>query len=127
MSVARYVNLSFVIIGIVLYIMVGELISGVIGLFGSSSNIQILGANFRLSHLLAMILAITAAIWLRRSEKVHTYAMEVGSELSKVTWPTWKDTKRATMVVIVTTVVIASILGLLDLAWGALTRLFYGA
>ena len=77
--------------------------------------------------LLAMIIAITAAIWLRRNEKVHTYAMEVGSELSKVTWPTWKDTKRATIVVIVTTLVIASILGLLDLAWGALTRLFYGA
>jgi preprotein translocase SecE subunit len=51
--------------------------------------------------------------------------MEVGSELSKVTWPPWKDTKRATIVVMVTTLIIAGILGLLDLAWGSLTRLFY--
>ncbi len=127
MGVARYVNLSFVVIGLALYLVLGEVIGALLKIFGSSTNMQILGANFRLSNLLAMIIAITAAIWLRRNEKVHTYAMEVGSELSKVTWPTWKDTKRATIVVIVTTLVIASILGLLDLAWGALTRLFYGA
>jgi preprotein translocase subunit SecE len=127
MGVARYVNLSFVVIGLALYLVLGEVIGALLKIFGSSTNMQILGANFRLSNLLAMIIAITFAIWLRRNEKVHTYAMEVGSELSKVTWPTWKDTKRATIVVIVTTLVIASILGLLDLAWGALTRLFYGA
>ena len=125
MSVARYVNLSFVVIGLALYIILGEFFGGVLGIFGSSTNFQVLGANFRLANLLAMVMAIGVAIWLRRNERVHSYAMEVGSELSKVTWPTWKDTKRATLVVIVTTLVIACILGLLDLAWGALTRLFY--
>jgi len=125
MSVARYVNLSFVVIGLALYIILGEVISALLGIFGSSTNFQVLGANFRLSHLLAMLASIGVAIWLRRNDKVHTYAMEVGSELSKVTWPTWKDTKRATLVVIITTLVIASILGLLDLAWGAVTRAFY--
>jgi len=125
MSVARYVNLSFVVIGITLYIILGEMVGALLGIFGSSSNVQVLGGNFRLSNLLAMILSIGVAIWLRRNEKVHTYAMEVGSELSKVTWPTWKDTKRATIVVIITTLVLAGLLGLLDLAWGALTRLFY--
>ncbi len=125
MSVARYVNLSFVVIGLALYIILGEVVSALLGIFGSSTNFQVLGANFRLSNLLAMVISIGVAIWLRRNEKVHTYAMEVGSELSKVTWPTWKDTKRATLVVIITTLVIAGLLGLLDLAWGALTRVFY--
>jgi len=125
MSVARYVNLSFVVIGLALYIVLGETIGAVLGIFGSSTNFQVLGTNFRLANLLAMAIAIGVAIWLRRNEKVHTYAMEVGTELSKVTWPTWKDTKRATWVVIVTTLIIAAVLGLLDLAWGALSRLFY--
>lgn len=125
MSVARYVNLSFVVIGLALYIILGEFLGAVIGIFGSSANFQVLGTNFRLAHLLALVISIAVAIWLRRNERVHTYAMEVGSELSKVTWPTWKDTKRATLVVIVTTLIIGAILGLLDLAWGALTRLFY--
>lgn len=125
MSVARYVNLSFVVIGLTLYIILGELVGAVLGIFGSSTNFQVLGTNFRLAHLLAMVISITIAIALRRNERVHTYAMEVGSELSKVTWPTWKDTKRATIVVMITTLVIAGILGLLDLLWGTLTRLFY--
>lgn len=125
MSVARYVNLSFVAIGLVLYVVLGELFSVLIELFGSSANFAILGSNFRLAQLTAMIASIGIAIWLRRNERVHEYAMEVGQELSKVTWPTWKDTKRATIVVIITTLIIASILGLLDLVWGAVSRLFY--
>lgn len=125
MSVARYVNLSFVVIGLTLYIILGELMAAVLGIFGSSTNFQVLGTNFRLAHLLAMVTSIAIAIALRRNERVHTYAMEVGSELSKVTWPTWKDTKRATIVVMITTLIIAGILGLLDLLWGTLTRLFY--
>lgn len=125
MSVARYVNLSFVVIGLTLYIILGELVGAVLKMFSASANFQVLGANFRLSHLIAMVASIGIAIALRRNERVHTYAMEVGSELSKVTWPTWKDTKRATIVVMITTLIIAAILGLLDLIWGTLTRLFY--
>jgi preprotein translocase SecE subunit len=125
MSVARYVNLSFVAIGLVLYVVLGELFSVVIEIFGSSANFAILGSNFRLGQLLAMAASVAIALTLRRNERVHEYAMEVGQELSKVTWPTWKDTKRATLVVIVTTLVISIILGLLDLIWGALSRAFY--
>jgi preprotein translocase SecE subunit len=125
MSVARYVNLSFVAIGLILYVVLGELFSALIEIGGSSANFAILGSNFRLGQLLAMAASITVALLLRKNEKVHEYAMEVGQELSKVTWPTYKDTKRATIVVIITTLVIASILGLLDLVWGAVSRLFY--
>ena len=60
------------------------------------------------------------------SERVSTYAMEVGNELSKVTWPSWNETKLSTIVVIITTLIIAAILGLLDLAWGSLSSLIYG-
>jgi len=125
MSVARYVNLSFVAIGLILYVVLGELFSALIEVAGSSANFAILGSNFRLGQLLAMAASVGVALYLRKNEKVYEYAMEVGQELSKVTWPTWKDTKRATIVVIVTTLVISIILGLLDLVWGAVSRLFY--
>ncbi len=125
MSVARYVNLSFVTIGIILYMVLGSFFSATIELFGSSANFAVLGSNFRLGHLLAMAGSITVTILLRRSEKVNDYAMEVATEISKVTWPTWKDTKRATLVVIVTTVVLSIVLGLLDLIWSSLSRAFY--
>lgn len=125
MSIARYVNLSFVAIGLVAYLVLGELFTALIEVFGSSANFQILGVNFRFAHLLAMVVSIGFAIYLRRNPRVYDYAMEVGSELSKVTWPTWKETKLATIVVIVTTLIISLILGLMDLIWGALSRLLY--
>jgi len=125
MSIARYVNLSFVAIGLVAYLVLGELFTGLIEIFGSSANFPILGVNFRFAQLLAMVTSVGFAIWLRRHPRVHEYAMEVGSELSKVTWPTWKETKLATIVVIVTTLIVSLILGLMDLIWGALSRLIY--
>ncbi|PIE65827.1 MAG: preprotein translocase subunit SecE [Deltaproteobacteria bacterium] len=73
-----------------------------------------------------MVAAVVIAVALRRSDKVSTYFMEVGNELSKVTWPSWSETKLSTIVVIVTTLIIALILGLLDLAWGSLSSLIYG-
>lgn len=125
MSVARYVNLSFVVIGLLLYVILGEVFASVFGIFGSSVNFAVLGSKFRLAQLLALVASVGVAIWLRRNDKIHSYAMEVGSELSKVTWPTWKDTKRATLVVIITTLVLSGILGLMDVIWGALSRWFY--
>jgi preprotein translocase subunit SecE len=125
MSVARYVNLSFVAIGILLYVVLGAFFSALLELFGTSTNVAVLGSNFRLGHLLAMLTSTAVAIALRRNERVHAYAMDVCSEIAKVSWPTWKDTKRATIVVIVTTLVIAVILGVLDLLWSTLSKAFY--
>lgn len=127
MSVARYVNLSFVAIGLILYIVLGEFFGWAIRLFGSSANAQILGANFRVAHLLALLVATGAAIWLRRDRRVYTYATEVGQELSKSTWPTWDETKKATLVVLVITTIIAGVLGLMDFVWKGLAGWYYGS
>jgi preprotein translocase subunit SecE len=125
MGIARYVNLSFVAIGLILYIILSGLFSALIELFGSSANAQVLGSNFRIGHLIALVVSVAVAVQLRRSDKVHTWALEVGNELSKVTWPTWKETKKATWVVIITTLIIAAILGLLDWVFGNVSRIFY--
>jgi len=125
MGIARYVNLSFVAAGLLLYVVLGGFFSVLIELFGSSANAQVLGNNFRVGHLLALVVATAVAVQLRRSPRVHTWAMEVGNELAKVTWPTWSDTKKATWVVIATTLVIAALLGLLDWAFGSLSNVFY--
>jgi preprotein translocase SecE subunit len=125
MGIARYVNLSFVVAGLLLYVVLGGTFSVVIELFGSSANAQVLGSNFRVGNLLALVVAAAVAVQLRRSERVHTWAMEVGNELSKVSWPTWTETKKATWVVIATTLVIAALLGLLDWVFLSLSNWYY--
>ncbi|BDR60835.1 preprotein translocase subunit SecE [Lactobacillus xylocopicola] len=48
----------------------------------------------------------------------------VGKEMRLVTWPSAKQNRHDTGIVIVTSILFASYLGLLDLLFGKLTQLF---
>jgi preprotein translocase subunit SecE len=76
--------------------------------------------------LAAAIGALTVGIVMYRSDKYYHLANEVASELKKVTWPTAKEVRAATLVVIVMAIVSAMILGLFDFVWSNLTELVYG-
>lgn len=72
------------------------------------------------------VIAIVAGVVLYRSDKYYYLANEVASELKKVTWPTAKEVRTATFVVIVMAIISALILGLFDFVWSNLTELVYG-
>lgn len=76
--------------------------------------------------LVAAVGATVAGIVLYRNDRVYHLANEVSSELKKVTWPTAKEIRSATLVVIVMAIVSAIILGLFDFVWTNLTELVYG-
>lgn len=73
----------------------------------------------------AAVAALMTSIYLYRHERVQTLANEVASELKKVAWPSAKDVKQATIVVVIMTLISALILGSFDLVWGAITKLIY--
>jgi preprotein translocase subunit SecE len=56
-------------------------------------------------------------------DKVRQFLREVRVELSKVTWPTRKDTLASTSVVLVIVILIAAFLGLVDLGLSRLMRI----
>ena len=74
----------------------------------------------------AAIGALAVGIAMYRSDKYYNLANEVASELKKVTWPTAKEVRAATMVVIVMAILAAVILGFFDLVWSNLTDVVYG-
>jgi preprotein translocase subunit SecE len=77
-------------------------------------------------NLLGAGITIVTGVWLYRNDRIHTLANEVAAELKKVTWPTAKEVRAATIVVIVMAIISALILGLFDLVWSNLTELIYG-
>ena len=79
-----------------------------------------------LMYLCGAVLATVTGIVLYRSDKYYYLANEVASELKKVTWPTAKEVRTATMVVVVMAIISAIILGLFDFVWSNLTELVYG-
>lgn len=71
-------------------------------------------------------IAIFVSIAMYRNDRTYTLANEVAGELNKVTWPTAKEVRAATIVVIAMAVISAVILGLFDFVWSNLTELVYG-
>ena len=123
MNVARYVNMSFVGLALLAWVILSEFAGWGLGLAGAAYNPEMLGANFRLANLLGLGMAVVLTFYLRR--RYSTLAMEIGNELSRVTWPTWPETRLSTIVVIIVTVIIALILGAFDYVWAQLSSLVY--
>ncbi len=72
------------------------------------------------------IFAVATATILYRNDRWYFTASEIAAELGKVTWPTPKEVRAATMVVVVMAIISALILGLFDLVWSQLTEVVYG-
>jgi preprotein translocase subunit SecE len=73
----------------------------------------------------AVVLAGVATIIAWRNEELFTLASDVAGELRKVTWPTRKETMSSTLIVIITTIVSALLLGMFDAVWSWCTRMIY--
>ncbi|GAB4515333.1 MAG: hypothetical protein Tsb0020_33940 [Haliangiales bacterium] len=76
--------------------------------------------------LMAAAVALVAGLALYKNERAYTLTNEVSSELKKVAWPGPKEVRQATIVVIVMTLISATILGLFDYVWANLTDIIYG-
>ena len=68
-------------------------------------------------------LAITVVLY--RNERAHDMVTDVVTELSKVTWPSRKETYASTIVVIITSLIAAAIVGAFDFVWSYFTDLLY--
>ena len=71
----------------------------------------------------AVALGITVSLY--RNERAHSLVIDVVTELAKVTWPSRKETYASTIVVIVTSLIAAGIVGAFDFVWSFFTDLLY--
>ena len=74
---------------------------------------------------LSAVIAIGATIALYRNERAHSLVIDVVTELAKVTWPSRRETYASTIVVIVTSLIAAAIIGAFDYVWSLVTDLLY--
>lgn len=74
---------------------------------------------------IAAIAGILLGLFLYRHQKVNDFSHDVAGELSKVTWPTRKETWANTVVTVITSVIAAIILFVFDMMWSSITDLIY--
>jgi preprotein translocase SecE subunit len=117
-DLTRYVHFIFIFGGAIAIYLLYNIIHYVWIRFDRFPNFPVLAA-------LAVIGGGGLAVYLWRQERVNELARETVNELSRVTWPTRPELGAATVVVIVTSIVMAIILGLFDAFWSWVTTLIY--
>ena len=124
MNLQRFVNIGYAIIGILAWVISARLFGALFDIFGDF-NKPLIGTEFARSDLVGLICGIAAGVSLKMNRAVNTWALEVANELKRVTWPSWEETKLSTIVVVITSIVVAILLGVLDLVWGIISELVY--
>lgn len=123
MEVSRYVNLTYAIGFILGVIVFDKMVTAIWEGFERLPNVGIIGNTVTLTNVIAVVIAAGLIVYLYRREDYRTYLSEVILELKKVTWPTWDETKRGTLVVIIFTFVLSMFLWGSDMFWKYLTDL----
>jgi len=123
--VEKYVRLSFVLLGLLVWVVLAKFFGTLMNWISPDLDRFLLGARFAVSDALGLVGGVVTAVVLWFHEAANRLGMEVASELRNVTWPSWPETRVSTIVVLVTTVVIALILGFFDLIMGGLSGLIY--
>ena len=117
LGLERWVQFAFVVIAFATFFIGAKLIEFVWDYFASPNDLVVTGS--------AAIIGVLTGFLLYRHPRVSVLANEVAGELSKVTWPSRKETSRSTLVVIVTSIIAAFYLGVFDSLWSAFTDLIY--
>jgi preprotein translocase subunit SecE len=120
----RYIYLSFIGMGLLVWLIVAKGL-GTLWQMLKWNDFRILGENLTLTGLVGFGFAAVFVLFLWKHERVNKLAEEIAQELKKVTWPTRAELKAATIVVIITVIVMSAILGLFDAFWSMVTSKIY--
>ena len=117
LGLTRWVQYVFVVSGLFFLWFLDKLVTLIWSNFAEPPATAITG--------LAAVVGLGSAIALYRNERIHTLVTDVVTELAKVTWPSRSETYASTVVVIVTSLIAAAIVGAFDFVWSFFTDLLY--
>jgi preprotein translocase subunit SecE len=115
----KWVNLSYLAVAVLLGYVVFTTGLKISGTYDLEARIRSIDLIVRIISLAAAAL-LFLGLW--RNEKANQFMNEVVLELSRVSWPTQKETTSATFVVLVMVLISGMILGALDYLWTVLLK-----
>ncbi len=115
----KWVNLSYLALAALVGYVIFALSLKVVGSYDLEARVRHIDLFVRG---LAVVVGAILFFVLNRNEKANQFMNEVVVELSRVTWPTQKETTSATLIVIVMVLISGMILGMLDYFWTVLLK-----
>jgi preprotein translocase subunit SecE len=119
----RIVGIAYVVAALALGVFLENVIALVLS-YARVNDFSVVG-DWALSNVLGFGIAAVAAIVVWRIPRTQTVSLEVALELQRVTWPSMRETRAATVAVIVASVIASFILGIFDMVWSWLSGKIY--
>jgi len=85
----------------------------------------VLVEGWNVSTLVGFAIAAVVAVVVWRIPRTQGVSLEVALELKRVTWPSLRETRAATVAVVVASFIAAVVLGVFDFIWKSLSALVY--
>ncbi len=110
MDPKRLVLIAYLLFTVILGLFLGHLVALVFGRFNLPVGNVLKGIPVTLPEILGWALAIGGAVYCWTNPKIHALSTEVATELMRVTWPSWEETRVATLAVVVASLIASLIL-----------------
>jgi preprotein translocase subunit SecE len=110
----RLVVIFYLAGGVVLMLFLDHVLSLTWARFGWPDPELVEGLQWKLSSIIAVLLSLGAVVFSYLHPEVRRLSIEVATELMKVTWPSWAETRVSTVAVVVASAVAAVILFAID-------------
>lgn len=121
----KYVNFFFMMLAGIIWFLSKHFTEYLIGRFQLGRQIGA-GADF-LYHALPIVLALGCFVYFRSNSKIYNFCSDALQELIKVHYPSMKEVRIGTIVVIITVIASGAFLGILDFGINAVVKAILGA
>jgi preprotein translocase subunit SecE len=119
----RIVAIAYVLAALAIGVFL-EKVTALVLTYARVNDFAVFG-DWSLSTIIGFGVAAVVAVVVWRIPKTQTVSLEIALELRRVTWPSLRETRAATVAVIVASFVAAAILGLFDMVWSWLSAKIY--
>ena len=120
----RYVAIFYVLAAIALGMTLEKIFQGLFS-YARWNDATVLVEGWTVASALGFLVAAVVAALVWRLPRTQTLSLEVALELKRVTWPSLRETRAATIAVVVASFIASIILGIFDFIWGRLSALVY--
>ena len=120
----RYVAIFYVFAAIALAKFLEKIVSLLFS-YARLNDATVLVEGWTTATVIGFVVAAVVAVVVWRIPKTQTVSLEIALELKRVTWPSLRETRAATIAVVVASFIASIILGVFDFIWGRLSALVY--
>ena len=110
MDPRRLVVIAYLVFGLIIALFLGHMLELLFTQLSFANKKVIEGLDFSWAFVLGALIAVGSGIWAWVNPRVHTLSNDVASELMRVTWPSFEETRISTIAVIVASLVASVVL-----------------